>query len=304
MVAGLKGAHKRTKKRYFFLLFLFIILTAAPAHASPLISQEAVSAIINVSSSSASYAITSNSFATAGIHTTSPVYEIYSSIQDFPALRLSSADFYSGIGFAKTAYFTVSSPGTLTIDPSSGFNVAPVHIKKITGTGFSEGCVVKLSSTTEIIATNVHIISSTELNCDLNIAGARAGFWDVVVTKEGEAGSVLSRGFEIKSRSFSSGTAVNSPNPFDPAREPTTIIYKLKKDTAVNVYLFSITGDLIWEDSFNAGHNGGKEGDNSVTWDGVSSFGEMLSNGVYLLHVVERSSGKTLAKGKIAILRR
>ena len=256
---------------------------------------------------SSSYAVYASNFASAALHTNSPVYEMYSSIQDSPATVTASDSFVTSVGFSKAVYFSsVLGPSILSVDPPSGYNTSKVNINKITGLNFSSGMSVKLSATGEsdIVATNVNVINSSEISCDLDIAGAKAGYWNVYATKEGLSDAVLMNGFEVKSFSYSMNLAINSPNPFDPARESTTIMYRLANDANVGVYLFTITGDLMWRTDFMAGSQGGKSGENSFTWNGISSFGEMMSNGVYLLHIVDKSSGRTLAKGKIMILRR
>jgi hypothetical protein len=210
------------------------------------------------------------------------------------------------MGFSKTVYFSTLGPIVLSIDPPSGYNIAPVKINKIEGANFAAGMAVRLTSTTEadIVASGVNVISASEITCTLDLSGAKPGMRTLLITGEGMTGSTLANAFEIKTYSFDSSLAINSPNPFDPARENTTIIYKLAKDADINAYIFTITGDLIWKNNFTAGSNGGRTGDNAFTWDGMSNFGEMMSNGVYLLHMIERSSGKTLAKGKIMVLRR
>jgi hypothetical protein len=211
-----------------------------------------------------------------------------------------------GTGFSKTVYPSALGPVVLSIDPSSGYNTAPVKINKISGANFSPGIIVKLTSTTEadIIASGINVVSLNEVNCTFDIAGANPGMRTLVVTGEGTAGSTLNNAFEIKAYSFDLSLAVNFPNPFDPARERTTVVYGLTKDADINAYIFTITGDLIWNNNFMAGSNGGRAGENSFTWDGTSAFGGMMSNGVYLLHLVEKATGKTVAKGKIAVIRR
>ncbi len=64
---------------------------------------------------------------------------------------------------------------------------APVHAT-ITGSGFVEGATVKLakSGSSDIVATNVVVVSDTQITCDLDLSGAAPGSldgaWDVVVT--------------------------------------------------------------------------------------------------------------------------
>jgi|GEM_PF-1301145 len=261
----------------------------------------------DVSLESVSYNLSTNTFTSAGIVTTSPVYQIYAGVQELPGVNLSSGDFISGTGFVKASYFmSAFGPTVLAIEPASGNNIAPIHIKKITGTNFTSSTVVKLqlSGETDITATGVNVVSATEIICDFDITGAKAGKWNVLVTKEGESGSLLTEGFEVKAYSFAANLAINYPNPFDPAREETKVFFRLDKDADTRAYIFTITGDMIWKDNFLSGSNGGRAGENTFTWNGMSAFGEMMSNGVYLLHIVEPSTGRTIAKGKIMVLRR
>jgi hypothetical protein len=282
---------------FFFIFAVFfaegVAVPSASEYVTPLLS-------------SSSYKLDSNSFAYASIYTNSMVYKIFASLQEQPASVITSSSFSMGTGFSKTVYPSSLGPMVLSIDPSSGYNIAPVKINKITGANFSSGMTVKLTSTTEadITASHVSVVSSSEITCTLDISGARAGMRTILVSGEGITGATLNNAFEIKTYSFDLSLALNSPNPFDPAREKTTVIFNLSKDTDVNAYIFTITGDLIWKNNFMAGSSGGKAGENSFTWDGISNFGEMMSNGVYLLHLVERVTGRTVAKGKIAIIRR
>lgn len=209
-------------------------------------------------------------------------------------------------GFSHSAFGLPDNPDITSITPNSGYNIAPVTISKISGRNFKPGAVVKLSKTgeSEIRAYNVNIISSSEINCKFDLAGKNTGTWDLVITNTDGKSGTLTGGFEITGYPYGNSLAINSPNPFDPAREHTTIMYKLEKNTDVNVYLFTVTASLIWKRSYLSGTNGGKLGENSISWNGMDDFGELKSNGLYIIHVVEISTGKTLAKGKIAILRR
>jgi hypothetical protein len=257
--------------------------------------------------SNAYYTINSGAFETCSAHTDSSIYDQFFILQSVPDIHLTSSDYYLIGGFVNLmGLSSVLSPIISSIDPVNGYNIAPVHIDKIGGVNFSSKVTVKLSSSGEadIIAKNILVPDSTQINCDLDITGAKAGFWDVVVSSEGNPASSLHNGFEVKSYSYAINLAINSPNPFDNTRENTTIAYRLEQNTDVNIYVFSSTGNLIYKDAYSSGMNGGRAGDNSISWNGVSYYSEVLSNGVYLLHVVERQTGKTLAKGKIMIVRR
>ena len=97
------------------------------------------------------------------------------------------------------------------------------------------------------------------------------------------------------------GTSYSSPNPFNPQTQSQTYIsYNLSDNFNTSVYLFDITGKLIFKRTFVAGTDGGKSGKNMVPWNGRNNFGERVTNGVYLFKVVADNS--VLDSGKIIIL--
>lgn len=207
-------------------------------------------------------------------------------------------------GFRSLFQIPPLGPVITSIDPNSGLNTSSIHINKIAGANFAAGLSVKLTRTgeTDINATNIVLTGTDSIACDFNLAGARAGFWNVVVTSNSQT-ATLPNGFEIKAYTFPSSQVLNSPNPFDPAREPTSIMYQLPQDTNITLYIYSTTGVLLWKRNYPAGGEGGRSGSNTVLWNGISDFSEMAVNGVYLARVIDQS-GKTLAKGNIAVIRR
>ncbi len=91
------------------------------------------------------------------------------------------------------------------------------------------------------------------------------------------------------------------PNPFDRSVVTEAAFnYSLEGNFDTCIYLFDLSGNLIWQRSSTAGNNGGKAGDNSVIWDGRDLFGQDVANGVYIYQVV--ADRKVIAKGKIVVL--
>ncbi|MBU0573147.1 MAG: S8 family serine peptidase, partial [Candidatus Margulisbacteria bacterium] len=92
--------------------------------------------------------------------------------------------------------------------------------------------------------------------------------------------------------STTQGTSVTqsvktSPNPFNPAADGETYFYyKLSENHDVSIYLFDISGNLIFKRSYLAGQQGGKAGENLVPWNGKNMFNEPVSNGVYLYKII------------------
>ena len=74
----------------------------------------------------------------------------------------------------------------------------------------------------------------------------------------------------------------------------------LTKDADINVYIYDITGRLIWRRMFPAGTNGGKAGYNEVYFSGMNDFSEILGNGMYFIRIV--NGKKSLGTLKIVVL--
>ncbi|MDI6731164.1 MAG: S8 family serine peptidase [Candidatus Margulisbacteria bacterium] len=93
----------------------------------------------------------------------------------------------------------------------------------------------------------------------------------------------------------------SAPNPFNrSATTETTFNYTLAGNFDTRIYLFDITGTLIWQGQYSAGENGGKAGVNNPSWNGRSLFGSSAAGGVYIYQVV--ADGRALARGKVIVL--
>ncbi|MFC1596124.1 T9SS type A sorting domain-containing protein [Candidatus Margulisiibacteriota bacterium] len=101
------------------------------------------------------------------------------------------------------------------------------------------------------------------------------------------------------------GTILNYPNPFNPETESTKLAYQLTAQADVDVYIYSITGKRIFHKVIETGEAGSRVGYNEVAWDGRDSFGDMVGNGVYLVHIVTDDGGgkKLLGKVKVLVMR-
>jgi PKD repeat protein len=93
-----------------------------------------------------------------------------------------------------------TAPKVLGITPSGGVNTGMATISNLTGTGFEEGASVLLMKTNEVNITslNTTVTSPTVITCDLNLAGAAEGLWDVmVINNDGQSG-VLKGVFQVR----------------------------------------------------------------------------------------------------------
>jgi FOG: PKD repeat len=97
--------------------------------------------------------------------------------------------------------FTVTYPApTVTaVTPASGMNSGTVSITDLAGTGFVTGATVKFtkSGETDIPATNINVVSSGMITCDVNLTSAVAGNWSIVVTNTDTQSGTLTDGFEV-----------------------------------------------------------------------------------------------------------
>ena len=96
-------------------------------------------------------------------------------------------------------------------------------------------------------------------------------------------------------------TILNYPNPFAPPAQSTTIYYSLNNDANVRIYIFDITNQLVKRFNFSSGSSGGIQGTNVATWDGISDFGDVVSNDVYICNVV--ADGALIGRCKIAVVK-
>lgn len=96
------------------------------------------------------------------------------------------------------------------------------------------------------------------------------------------------------------------PTVFDPRVESTEIVYKLSQDNDIEIRVYDIGGNFIWQQICAAGTEGGREGLNMVSWDGFNGYQVMESNGVYMFYVIEYSNkaeANVLGQGKLVIFK-
>jgi hypothetical protein len=91
----------------------------------------------------------------------------------------------------------------------------------------------------------------------------------------------------------------NYPNPFSPIRHGgTKIAYFMTKSGSVEIKIYAITGELVYELSLSAGDPGTAEGPQEIEWDGRNGDGEAVRNGIYVCIL---TAGSNSAKFRIAV---
>lgn len=97
----------------------------------------------------------------------------------------------------------------------------------------------------------------------------------------------------------------NYPNPFDPLREKTRIIYTLTVASDVEIKIYTLAGDLVRVRRYPSGADGARSQQsgyaNEILWDGKNDDGMTVASGVYILEV--SAAGEKLRR-KIAVIRR
>lgn len=95
-------------------------------------------------------------------------------------------------------------------------------------------------------------------------------------------------------------TVYNFPNPFNPERESTQIVFLLDRPGAGRLAIYDASRELVWEKRIEAEQ--ALAGKNSAWWDGRNGRGQRVANGAYYLRLTmdDGQAGKVKV---IAVLR-
>jgi hypothetical protein len=95
------------------------------------------------------------------------------------------------------------------------------------------------------------------------------------------------------------GIMMAYPNPFDPndKANPLKMLFNTATGEAVDIYIFDTNARIIYQSRDNQ-----LEADRKAEWDGETSYGEVVENGLYLIRIVK--DGKLVAKGKILVIKK
>lgn len=72
--------------------------------------------------------------------------------------------------------------------------------------------------------------------------------------------------------------AFNYPNPFNPHRQKTNLVFKMAEDGSADISIYTELGDLCWQKTF----SGLSAGANEIQYDGTDDYGQILYNGTYV----------------------
>ena len=204
-------------------------------------------------------------------------------------------------GTGKFTVNAIGAPTFSTIVPSSGKQGTVVSGATITGanTNFVNGTTTVTFGNPGVTASNISVTNAGTLTCDITItSGAVTGQTNVVVTTGAET-VTGTNAFTVNSSGGNNiyetagGIMMAYPNPFNPndKAHPLSMLFGVTAGDTVNIYIFDSNGRIIYQD-----RDSQTNADRIVTWDGISSYGQMVDNGIYLIRVVK--DGKLVAKGK------
>jgi len=92
-------------------------------------------------------------------------------------------------------------PVVTSITPSRACIHTVASITNLAGSRFQPGATVKLTraGSTDIVATNVTVVSASQIRCQVNLNGAARGLWSVVVTNPDGQSGTLPDSFAVQS---------------------------------------------------------------------------------------------------------
>jgi hypothetical protein len=136
----------------------------------------------------------------------------------------------------------------------------------------------------------------------------RAALWSSVERSVGGSGLAVAvldeRGLPLDLESplaFQPGDVpTNFPNPFRAGLESTQIQYRLNSDSPVELVLYTTAGREVWRFHAEAGAPGGRQGANTVLWDGLNANGDLVLDGVYIARLTGGGVETTI---KIAVVK-
>jgi hypothetical protein len=206
--------------------------------------------------------------------------------------------------------FTVNAPSFTSVTPASGAQGATLTGVAIVGTGthFQNGVTTVAFSGTGVTGEVTNVASQTSATISVYIQPTAAITARNVVVTTGSETVTGTNEFTVTAASTggqliyekAGGIMMAYPNPFNPndKANPLKMLFNTATGEAVDIYIFDTNARIIYQrrnaDPLSA--------DRTVTWDGETSYGEVVENGLYLIRIVE--DGKLVAKGKILVIKK
>jgi hypothetical protein len=98
------------------------------------------------------------------------------------------------------------------------------------------------------------------------------------------------------------------PNPvtFRDGNQLLRIRYELSRDADTTVEIYTVSGELVYQEKLASGANGGRAGTNDgISWSGVNQHGESVASGIYLCRIAATDDQDAVKEriSKIAVIR-
>jgi hypothetical protein len=203
--------------------------------------------------------------------------------------------------------FTVSATSFTSVTPNSGNQGATLNGVAIVGTGTHFGGTTAVDFGPNITVSNISVTDITHLTCNIVIsASAATGARNVIVTTGGETvtgTNVFTVNVPPGPNPFiyekAGGIMMAYPNPFNPddKANPLKMLFNAATGEAVDIYIFDTNGRVIYQN-----RDAQLLADRTAQWDGETSYGEVVDNGLYLIRIIK--DGKLVAKAKILVIKK
>lgn len=96
------------------------------------------------------------------------------------------------------------------------------------------------------------------------------------------------------------GEALAYPNPMRFSKNEGMIGYRLREDTDITLWVYSMTGQKLYSRDISAGELGGRQGYNTIPFTPEHLQGDVLSVGVYPFLIL--ANGEVLAQGRLGVI--
>ena len=94
------------------------------------------------------------------------------------------------------------------------------------------------------------------------------------------------------------------PNPFNPEKDKNvTFQYTLSDDAKIEIFIFSVAGEVVKKMVLREGQEGAIGQLNKVKWDGMTDQGMIVSSGMYLVNIVSPDESRVNNKIKLSVYR-
>lgn len=160
--------------------------------------------------------------------------------------------------------------------------------------------ILEERSTTSTTVTTTTTSTTTTIKDIISTPEAEMSITDVKeVEIEPEKPKSIMQWFSKSKTLTITGRPLAYPNPMRGGG--VTFQYTLTKDANIEIYIFSMSAEIIRRISCAAGQQGGSEQINKVYWDGLTNIGRNAANGIYWVNIVSKDDGIAIGKIRLTV---